>query len=135
MLQLLEGHTDHANDRDRDGRTPLALAVLKAKRLKTVQLLLNHRIKAAGGGTLAGGGGGGALVAVSAKKNGGGGEDEEVEEEEGVRSVDPDLADKKGVTPLAHAVTLGRLDLIEVLLNASEAIVRRDKVGRSKGNR
>jgi len=100
----------HANDVDREGRTPLALCVLRAKRLCTLKLLLEHRevsktyVESRSEKDPFG------LVPDSART--------------GPYSSDCELGDKQGHTPLWHAIEIGRMELVEALLDANDRILR-----------
>jgi hypothetical protein len=84
LLALLDC-CDHARDKDRMGRTPLALAVL-SKRLPTVQLLLDHRRKE---------GSPDSITNIHVKV--------------GERTSDVSVPDKEGLTILHHATMIGNV--------------------------
>lgn len=98
LLMAVLNASDHAMDKDRQGRTPLALAVI-SKRILTVQLLLDHR-RAEGSEDTAG---------ITVKV--------------GQRTSDVRKPDKEGRTPLHHACIIAKLELLECVLNGNDAVV------------
>ena len=85
----------HAKDVDREGRSPLAIAVLKAKRLQTVKLLLDHKEIDPNWNADPEDKNPYGLVPDSART--------------GPHTSDPELADKMGHTPLYHAIKMCRV--------------------------
>jgi len=100
LLAVLKA-SDHARDKDRQGRTPLAVAVL-SKRIPTVQLLLDHR-RADGSEDSSG------VTGITVKV--------------GERTSSVAIADKQGRTPLHHAALISKLELLECVLNGNDAMV------------
>lgn len=91
MLLAVLDCSDHARDKDRMGRTPLAVAVL-SQRFQTVQLLLDHRRQDQSPESISG-----------------------IHVKVGERTSDVSIQDKQGFTVLHHAVLSGNVSVYMLL--------------------
>jgi hypothetical protein len=108
LLELLNSVPD-ANDQDREGRTPLALAVLLARRMDVIRCLLDHRGPyLAPLESLESDGSVGAKAKTEKKKEGGNKKGKKAAPL-GPKTTDCEVPDKAGCTPLHHAVKLARV--------------------------